>query len=92
MLQKKDFLLVNVHVPYEGELPGTDAFIPFNQVEKRASELPNDRRAKIVVYCMTGRMSAIAAEILVRMGYSNVFNLDGGMVAWEEAGYPLRRR
>lgn len=92
MLRKKDFLLVNVHVPYEGEIPGTDVFVPYNEVQKRASMFPTDRQAQIVVYCMTGRMSAIAAEALVRMGYTNVLNLDGGMVAWEKEGYPLRRR
>jgi rhodanese-related sulfurtransferase len=37
-------------------------------------------------------MSAIAAEALIRLGYTRVFNLDGGMVAWQRVGYPLRRR
>jgi len=35
-------------------------------------------------------MSAAAAEALVGLGYTNVWNLDGGMIAWEGAGYPLR--
>ena len=34
-------------------------------------------------------MSAIAAEALVKGGYTDVWNLDGGMIAWEEAGLPL---
>jgi rhodanese-related sulfurtransferase len=34
-------------------------------------------------------MSAIAAPTLVKLGYANVWNLDGGMVGWEQAGYPL---
>jgi len=37
-------------------------------------------------------MSAIAARELVREGYANVWNLDGGIIAWREAGYPLMRR
>lgn len=92
MLRQKDFVLVNVHVPYEGEIRRTDAFLPYTEVDAKAPRLFPDRRAKIVVYCRTGRMSAIAANALVRLGYSRVLNLDGGMVAWERAGYPLVRR
>jgi len=35
-------------------------------------------------------MSAIAAEALVKGGYTDVWNLDGGMIAWEEAGFSLK--
>jgi rhodanese-related sulfurtransferase len=37
-------------------------------------------------------MSAIAARALVKHGYTDVWNLDGGMIAWERAGYPLLRK
>src|SRR3989304_6165514 len=43
MLQKKDFPLINVHIPYEGELPQTDAFIPYEEVEKHLDKLPRSR-------------------------------------------------
>ncbi|MDP2950111.1 MAG: rhodanese-like domain-containing protein [Chloroflexota bacterium] len=89
MLDSKDFPLVNVHIPYEGEIEGTDLFIPYNQIAGRLDELPPEKDAKIVVYCRSGRMSAVAAETLVSHGYTNVWNLDGGMIAWEEVGYPL---
>lgn len=61
MLEEKDFLLMNVHIPYEGEIAQTDLFIPFNAIEENASQLPTDKSAKIVVYCRSGAMSAIAA-------------------------------
>lgn len=89
MLPGKTFPLINVHVPYEGEIEGTDLFIPFDQVEQQRGALPSDTGARIVLYCRTGRMSATAAETLVRLGYTDVWNLAGGMVAWEQAGYPL---
>ncbi len=38
------------------------------------------------------RMSAIAAEELVKDGYANVWNLDGGMAAWEQQGFPLKEK
>jgi len=92
MLEKKDFPLINVHIPYEGEIAGTDLFIPFDQVEAKLAELPADRSAKLVLYCRSGSMSATAARALVRLGYTNVLNLDGGMIAWKQAGHPLVRK
>jgi len=88
-LQGKDFTLINVHIPYEGELPQTDDFIPYNEIEANADRLPADKGAKIVVYCRSGSMSAIAAQTLVDMGYNNVYNLTAGMKEWQAAGYEL---
>lgn len=92
MLQRKDFFFVNVHIPYEGEIDRTDAFIPFDKVEQQLSLLPAKKDAEIVLYCMSDRMSTIAAETLVRLGYTNVWNLKGGMVGWGKQGYPLTQR
>ncbi len=75
--------------PYAGEIRGTDAFIPYTDAGTKVPRIRRDRRAKIVLYCQTGRMSEIAAEALVHLGYTNVLNLAGGMVAWRQAGYPL---
>jgi rhodanese-related sulfurtransferase len=89
LLETKNFPLINVHIPYEGEIAGTDAFIPFNQVEANLGKLPANKGAKLVLYCRSGSMSAIAARTLVRLGYTDVWNLDGGMIAWRQAAYPL---
>ena len=89
MLVKKDFVLINTHVPYEGEIEGTDLFIPYNEIQNHLDKLPKDKNAKIVVYCMSDRMSNIGAKELVKLGYTNVQNLEGGMIAWKESGYPL---
>lgn len=90
MLKHKDFYFVNVHVPYAGELEQTDAFIPFQSTEtQRVTDYPADKSARIVLYCRSGRMSTIVSQELVNAGYSNVWNLDGGFNAWEQAGYAL---
>lgn len=93
MLKGSDLLFVNTHIPYEGEIEQTDAFIAFEaRGAQRVGEYPADTNAKIVLYCRSGRMSAIVAEALVQAGYTDVWNLDGGMIAWEQAGYAVLNR
>ena len=92
MLAAKDFVFINVHIPYEGELAPTDTFIPYDRVEENISKFPADKNAKIFLYCRSGSMSTIAAEKLVGLGYANVWNLAGGWVAWERAGLPVIRK
>jgi rhodanese-related sulfurtransferase len=91
MLKDKDFLLVNVHIPLGTSIPGTDLFIPYDKitVSENVLQLPAEKDSKIVLYCRSGRMSEIAAEELVNLGYPNVWNVSDGMVGWEQAGYPL---
>jgi rhodanese-related sulfurtransferase len=86
MLQDKDFTLVNVHIPYEGELPQTDLFIPFDEISDNLDQLP-DRDAPIVLYCRSGSMSTSAAKELADLGYTTVYELDGGFNEWKAAGY-----
>jgi phage shock protein E len=84
--------LINVHVPYEGELPGTDAFIAFDRIGRQRGRLPQEKAAAIAVYCMSGRMSDVAARTLHDLGYTNVTELRGGMIAWQRAGFPVTGR
>ena len=90
---KSPAFVVNVHVPYAGEIAGTDAFIAFDAIVTN-KRLPN-KQAPILLYCRSGRMSKIAGEALTRAGYTNVADLLGGMDAWAKSGrkvlqYPSR--
>lgn len=89
MMDHKDFILINVHIPYAGEIAKTDLLIPFNAISQHKNQLPSDKDAKIVVYCMTGPMGYIAAEKLVNMGYTRVVHFQGGMRAWKKTGKQL---
>jgi len=91
LMENKDFTLINVHIPFEGNLPKTDLSIPYDTIGQNLDKLPDDKAAKIVLYCRSDRMSTIAAAELVKLGYTNIWNLDGGMVAWEQAGLPIEK-
>lgn len=91
-LADKDFVLVNVHIPYEGDIPGTDLSIPYNKMADEAPELLPDKDAKIVLYCRSGSMSRTAAQALAELGYTNVWDVPGGMIAWKAAGQPIEVR
>jgi rhodanese-related sulfurtransferase len=88
-LAVRDFLLINVHVPDEGEIPGTDAHVAYTDIPALLALVGDDLRQEVVVYCKTSAMALIAGQALVDLGYCAVRYLDGGMNAWETAGYPL---
>ena len=83
--------LVNVHIPFAGDIPNTNLSIPYDQITESSylSQLPVDKNAGIILYCRSGRMSQIASEKLVGLGYTNIWNLRGGIVEWEQSGYSL---
>lgn len=76
--------MINVHVPYEGEIEGTDLFLQYDRID--SVSLPSERDTPLVVYCRSGSMSAEAVVTLAGLGYTNIVELDGGMNAWSESG------
>jgi rhodanese-related sulfurtransferase len=91
-LARKDFFFINVHVPYEGEIEQTDAFIQFDMIAENLDRLPQDRNAEIVLYCRSGRMSEIAANDLASRGFTQVSHLAGGMIDWQRSGHQILQR
>jgi len=88
-LDAGEALLVDVREPDEwraGHVAGA-THIPLGTVASRASALPTDR--EILVICRTGNRSAMAQERLAQAGFTNVTNIEGGMTAWVERGYPV---
>ena len=69
-----------------GHLPNARN-IPLDDLERRAGELPAGR--PVIVCCATGSRSAKAAASLRKAGRQDVFNLDGGLNAWRQAGLPV---
>lgn len=91
MLKNKDFVFVNVHTPFEGNIPNTDLSIPYDQISQHLDQLP-DKNARIVLYCRSDRMSNIAARTLADLGYTHLYNLVGGFYSWERAGLPIEKK
>jgi rhodanese-related sulfurtransferase len=60
-------------------------------IERDVEQRIPETGAEIVLYCGGGFRSALAAENLQKMGYTNVFSMDGGIRDWRERGYPLTR-
>ena len=85
----EDFLFVNVHIPLEGNIPGTDFTVPYNEIENNLSLFPADKDAKIVLYCRSDSMGNEAAQKLADNGFTDVYNLEDGYIAWKAYGLPF---
>ena len=86
--QSDEYTILNVHIPYAGEVEGTDGNVPFNDLEALTRALP-DKDAPIVLYCRSGNMSEQASRQLVELGYTNLYDVPGGMVDWQASGRSL---
>ena len=93
-MAQKGFVLIDVRSPEEhaaGFIPGTDLNIDFREIKTRHREIGVPLDEHVVVYCQSGRRSNIAAETLADLGYTHVYNVQGSLNAWVEAGYPVTR-
>lgn len=88
-LEDKDFMLINVHVPYAGEVPGTDVHISYQDVSSIAAAIGPDLTTKVVIYCKSNGMASVVGPALRDLGYCHLRYLDGGMNAWVNAGFEL---
>ena len=88
-LANKDFLLIDVHYPNAGSIPGTDARIAYDDIPALVAFIGPDLDTKVVLTFLMGGMSKSAGNALVARGYRNISELTGGMSAWTTAGYSL---
>ena len=88
-MQQQDIMIIDVHIPEQAHIVGTDLFIPFHKIGKYQDLLPQDKNTPIYLYCESGPMGNWAARTLHKLGYTRLYNLAGGSKAWRQAGYPV---
>ena len=89
----EEFVLVDVREDFEwarGHLPGA-VHLSKGIIERDAEKAFPDRGAPLVLYCGGGFRSALAAENLQKMGYTDVTSMDGGWRDWIEASFPVKK-
>jgi rhodanese-related sulfurtransferase len=92
MIEEGDVFILDVRAPDEyasGHIKNSTLLavqdIPLNELDIKLKELPKDR--SILVYCRSGSRSVAASTILVGKGFSHVYNMQGGITEWMNAGY-----
>ena len=93
MNQDADYLLIDCREQDEwdqGHLPGAK-FMPLSQWMEVSKELEGAKDKKIVIQCRSGKRSFNACMNLMDRGFEDLYNLEGGIMAWENAGYKVIR-
>ena len=81
-----DFVLLDVREDYErAEFNIGGIHIPLGQLTMSFDKLAPYREQEVIVYCRSGKRSAMAQELLRQSGFTNVRNLEGGMIAYQNA-------
>jgi rhodanese-related sulfurtransferase len=88
LADNEKFILLDVREQHEwlaGYIPGA-VHVSLGMLDQKIDEVIPDKQSPIIAYCGSGYRSVIAADILQKMGYSQVSSLAGGIKAW---GQPL---
>ena len=91
LLGQPDVMILDVREQEEydqGHIPGVK-LVPTGEVPNRLNEIPKDK--PVIVTCHSGNRSAAITKYLREQGYTNVHNMEGGIVAWQAAGYPVEK-
>ena len=87
--ERDDVLVLDVREQWEydaGHIPGV-TLLPMGEVPGRMSEIPTDQT--VIVTCRSGNRSGQVTQFLREQGFTNVHNMEGGILAWEAAGLPV---
>ena len=86
---RDDVYVIDVREQYEYDekhIPNV-TLLPMSEIQGRVNEIPKDK--EVIVTCRSGNRSGQVTQFLQQNGFNNVHNMQGGIVAWEQAGYPV---
>jgi rhodanese-related sulfurtransferase len=93
MINRQDALVLDVRDADEfakGHVVGSRS-LPLGQLETRAGELEKHKAKPVILVCQSGARSGTAVGQLRKLGFQQVFDLSGGVIAWQQAGLPLEK-
>lgn len=93
LINREDAVVIDVREPteyVEGHLPDSRN-IPLSQLPSLASDLEKLKDKPLILVCRSGARSSSACSRLIKMGFTNVNNLSGGVGDWAQAGLPLKK-
>jgi rhodanese-related sulfurtransferase len=90
-MRRENHILVDIREDHEWAAGHAEGAIHLSRgtIERDIETIISNKTAKIVLYCGGGFRSALSAESLGKMGYTDAISLDGGWRAWNEAGLPV---
>lgn len=88
IIEREEVFVLDARSPEQEHIPGTDTYLPHDDLWSHQDELPS-LDTPIAVYCLRGPRSEMASQTLLEMGYKEIYQLEGGITAWQEAGYPV---
>lgn len=94
LMNDEGTVIIDVREPHEfsaGHIENA-RHIPLGKIDDRAYELQDFKNAPVIVACQSGTRSPQACRKLAALGFSQVYELQGGMVAWEEQKLPVSRK
>ena len=94
LMNGEETIVIDVREPHEfsaGHIENA-RHIPLGKIDDRAYELQESKTSPVIVACQSGTRSPQACRKLAALGFTDVYELQGGMVAWEEAKLPISRK
>lgn len=93
LINRRDALMLDVREPkdYQGGRIPNAVHLPQSQLASRGDELKKLSARPVIAYCERGQNSRTAAAALIKLGFSEIYTLRGGLRAWSEAGLPVEK-
>jgi rhodanese-related sulfurtransferase len=93
LINSKNALLLDVRETKEidgGKLPNA-IHVPLSQLTNRSAELAKYLSRPVIAYCDRGQRGRTATALLAKLGFKDVYHLQGGFKAWKDAGLPVQK-